>query len=166
VRDGAALRRAHSLHAEYLPPMQDDPDLVDFCLYSPELSRAFRGLRVWLPLKMHGASPFRRILDEKLDLTQWAADQLRLIPGIQIIAEPQLSVVAFRLFRSGLSTEELNTLNRTFLDKINAKKRVYLTATALGGDFVIRICVVSFRTHLDRMQAALEDIRAAVQESL
>lgn len=165
VRDGAALRRAHSLHAEYLPPMQDDPDLVDFCLYSPELSRAFRGLRVWLPLKMHGASPFRKNLDEKLDLTQWATDQLRLIPGIQIIAEPQLSVVAFRLFRSGLSTEELNTLNRTFLDKINAKKRVYLTATALGGDFVIRICVVSFRTHLDRMQAALEDIRAAVPES-
>jgi len=166
VRDGAALRRAHSLHAEYLPPMQDDPDLVDFCLYSPELSRAFRGLRVWLPLKMHGASPFRKNLDEKLDLTQWATDQLRLIPGIQIIAEPQLSVVAFRLFRSGLSAEELNTLNRTFLDKINAKKRVYLTATALGGDFVIRICVVSFRTHLDRMQAALEDIRSAVQESL
>lgn len=165
VRDGTALRQAHTLHAEYLPPMQDDPDLVDFCLYSPELSRAFRGLRVWLPLKMHGASPFRKNLEEKLDLTQWATDQLRLIPGIQVVAEPQLSVVAFRLFRSGLSRKELNALNRTLLDKINAKKRVYLTATTLRGDFVIRICVVSFRTHLDRMQAALEDIRVAVQES-
>jgi aromatic-L-amino-acid decarboxylase len=163
VRDGEALRKAHSLHAEYLPPMQEDPDLVDFCNYSPELSRAFRGLRVWLPVKMHGIEPFRKNLDEKLDLTQWATGRLRLIPGIQIMAEPQLSIVAFRLFRSGLGTEELNALNRTFLDRINAGKRVYLTATTLRGEFVIRICVVSFRTHLDRMQAALEDIGAAAQ---
>jgi aromatic-L-amino-acid decarboxylase len=46
VRDGDALRRAHSGDATYQPPMQQDTDLVDFCLYSPELSRDFRGLRV------------------------------------------------------------------------------------------------------------------------
>jgi aromatic-L-amino-acid decarboxylase len=163
VRDGEALRRAHSLHAEYLPPMQEDPDLVDFCLYSPELSRAFRGLRVWLPLKMHGIDPFRKNLDEKLDLTQWATEELRRLPDIQIVAEPQLSIVAFRLLKPGLERQALNSLNRIFLDKINDKKRIYLTATILGGDFVLRICVVSFRTHIDRMQAALEDIRAAAQ---
>ncbi len=165
VRDGEALRRAHSLHAEYLPPMQDDPDLIDFCNYSPELSRAFRGLRVWLPLKMHGVEPFRRNLDEKLDLTLWAAEQLRQIPEIQIVAEPQLSIVAFRLFRPGMGREELNSMNRALLDRINDRKRVYLTATTLAGNFVIRICVVSFRTHIDRMQAALEDIRHAIRES-
>ncbi len=161
VRDGQALRKAHTLHAEYLPAMQQDSDLIDFCMYSPELSRAFRGLRVWLPFKMHGAGPFRANLDEKLDLTRWAADQLRGIPGIEIVAEPQLSVVAFRLVRPGLGPEELNALNRVFLDRINARKRVYLTATTLRGNFVVRICVVSFRTHMDRMAAALEDIRAA-----
>ncbi len=164
VRDGEALRRAHTLHAEYLPPMQEDPDLVDFCVYSPELSRAFRGLRVWLPIKMHGAAPFRKNLNEKLDLTRWATEELEKIPGMQIVAEPQLTIVAFRLVRAGLSAAELNALNRDLLARINARKRVYLTATTLGEDFVIRICVVSFRTHLDRMEAALEDIRAAVGE--
>ncbi len=164
VRDGEALLRAHSLHAEYLPPMQEDPELVDFCNYSPELSRAFRGLRVWLPLKMHGLGPFRQNLDEKLDLTLWATEQLRLIPGIRIVAEPQLSIVAFKLVKPVLDTERLNALNRTLLERVNARKRVYLTGTTLGDDFVIRICVVSFRTHIDRMQAALEDIQAAVRE--
>jgi aromatic-L-amino-acid decarboxylase len=163
VRDGEALRKAHSLHAEYLPPMQEDPDLVDFCNYSPELSRAFRGLRVWLPVKMHGIEPFRKNLDEKLDLALWATDQLSRIPGIQIIAEPQLSIVAFRLTRPGLGRDDLNTLNRTLLEGINVRRRVYLTSTTLRGNFVIRICVVSFRTHLDRMQAALEDIREAAR---
>ena len=165
VRDGEALRRAHSLHAEYLPPMQEDPDLVDFCLHSPELSRAFRGLRVWLPLKMHGVAPFRKNLEEKLDLAYWATEQLRQIPWIQIVAEPQLSIVAFRLAQRNLSRDGLNDLNRSLLERINSKKRVFLTGTTLNGDFVIRICVVSFRTHLDRMQAALEDIRSSVQEA-
>ena len=164
VRNGEALRRAHALHAEYLPPMQDDPDFVDFCLYSPELSRSFRGLRVWLPIKLHGIGPFRTNLDEKLDLAIWAADQLRSIPGIEIVAEAQLSIVAFRLADSSLSANGLDALNQRLLDRINARKRVYLTATTLAGRFAIRICVLSFRTHKERMQAAIEDICAAVEE--
>jgi aromatic-L-amino-acid decarboxylase len=165
VRDGEKLRRAHSLHAEYLPPMQDDPDLVDFCLYSPELSRGFRGLRVWLPFKMHGVQPFRRNLDEKLDLVQWATGELRKIPNMEIVAEPQLTVVAFRMVLPGLDREQLNSLNRRLLETINSKRRVYLTATTIRGSFVLRICVLSFRTHMDRVEAALEDIRASVPET-
>ena len=164
VRDGEALRRAHTVDAIYLPPMQEEADFVDFCTYSPELSREFRGLRVWLPFKMHGSEPFRRNLDEKLDLSLWITEELRKLPGIEIVAEPQLTVTAFRLRRPGSSDEALNELNRRFLDRINARKRVYLTPTVLGGRFVIRICILSFRTHLDRMQACLEDIRGAAEE--
>ncbi len=164
VKDGEALRRAHTIHAHYMPPMQEDPNLVDFCLYSPELSRDFRGLRVWLPIKMHGIAPFCRSLQEKLDLTRWAAEQLRRIPGISIAAEPQLSIVAFRYAPARVLASDLNELNKELLRRINARKRVLLTGTMLSGDFVIRICVLSFRTHQDRMQACLEDIRECAQE--
>jgi aromatic-L-amino-acid decarboxylase len=164
VRDGEALKRAHQLSADYLPAMQEDPDLVDFCLYSPELSRDFRGLRVWLPIKMHGIGTFRRNLEEKLELTRWATEQLRKIPEIEILAEPQLSIVAFRLNRPGLDLPSLNRLNQLFLEKINGRKRVFLTGTKLGGAFALRICVLSFRTHLDRMQQGLEDIEAAARQ--
>jgi aromatic-L-amino-acid decarboxylase len=164
VRDGAALREAYALDADYLPAMQEDDDLVDFCQISPELSRPFRGLRVWLPIKVNGIEPFRRNLDEKLDLAAWAADHLRRIDDLEIVAEPQLSVVAFRLRRPGLGPEELNALNRRFLDRINARRRVYLTATSLAGLFTLRICVLSFRTHADRMRDALADIRSAAAE--
>lgn len=164
VRDGENLRRAHAVHADYLPPMQQDPDLVDYCLYSPELSRDFRGLRVWLPFKLHGAEPFRRALDEKLDLTAWITGELRRIPDIEIVAEPQLSLVVFRLVRTGLDLRELNELNQNLLAAINSRQRVFLTPTTLDGKFVLRICVLHFRTHMDRMQAAMEDIRAALVE--
>ena len=161
VLDPEALKRAHALSADYMPSMQDDPDLVDFNMISPELSRDWRGLRVWLPLKMHGVEPFRRNLDEKLDLAQWAAEELRRLPGLEIVAPPQLSIVAFRLHSPGLDGEASNRLNRDLLARINARKRVYMTGTTLRGSFAVRICVLSFRTHRDRMEQALEDIRTA-----
>jgi len=165
VRDGAALKRAHTVSAGYMPEMQTDPDFLDFAEMSPELSRDHRGLRVWLPIKMHGIAPFRRNLDEKLDLTLWATEQLRTIPGMEIVAEPELSLVAFRLLKPGLSDDELNRMNQEILEAVNARKRVYLSGTLLDGVYLLRICVLSFRTHLADMQHAVDDIRAAVEET-
>jgi aromatic-L-amino-acid decarboxylase len=146
--------------------MQQDPDFVDFNLVSPELSRGWRGLRVWLPIAMHGIGPFRRNLQEKLELTRWATEELRKIPQIEILAEPQLSIVAFRLAPPDRDTEAVNALNRRFLAAINARKRVYMTGTMLANRFALRICVLSFRTHRDRMREGLDDVRAAVEEVL
>jgi len=163
VRHPAALRKAHSAHADYMPPMQEEDGLVDFCEISPELSRDFRGLRLWLPIKLLGITPFRNNLDEKLDLTRLATERIRNIDGIEIVAEPQLSVVAFR-YADGRPVEELNRVNRGLIERVNARKRVWLTGTMLGDRFVVRICVLSFRTHLDRIEAAIEDLERAVEE--
>jgi aromatic-L-amino-acid decarboxylase len=156
VRDARTLRRAHSLHADYLPDMQQDDELVDFCEISPELSRDFRGLRVWLPLKMFGIAPFREQLDEKLDLIAYAVDELRRIDGIEIVAPPQLTITAFRY-------RDDDAASRKLLERINARKRVMLTPTTLpDGRFVIRIAIVSHRTHRDRVDMMLADIRESV----
>ncbi|HJQ36274.1 MAG TPA: aminotransferase class V-fold PLP-dependent enzyme [Thermoanaerobaculia bacterium] len=156
VKDAATLRRAHSSHADYLPAMQSEDELVDFCEISPELSRDFRGLRVWLPLKLFGIEPFREQLDEKLDLIQYTADELRKIDGITIVAEPQLTILAFRFRGDDAATREL-------LQKINAKKQVMLTpATTPDGRFVARVAIVSHRTHRDRIDMLLDDVRASV----
>jgi aromatic-L-amino-acid decarboxylase len=118
-------------------------------------------------LKLLGIAPFRAALEEKLALTRWATEALREIPDVEILAEPQLSIVAFRLHPPAwedVPAAELNRRNRELLDRINARKRVMLTGTLLGDRFALRICVVSFRTHQDRMEACLEDIRAAVAD--
>ena len=140
-----------------MPDLSHGPDLINFSEISPELSRDFRGLRAWLPIKMHGIAPFRELLDEKLDLARWICEELEKIDGIEIVAPPQLSIVAFRL-------DGTNELNRQLLARINAAKRVFLSGTTIGDRFVLRICVLSFRTHLDRMQEALSDIEDSVKE--
>ena len=156
VRDAAALRRAHSSHADYLPAMQEADELVDFCEVSPELSRDYRGLRVWLPLKLFGIEPFREQLDEKLDLSDYAVGELRKIDGITIVAEPQLTITAFRFRDDDAET-------RALMERINARKRVMLTGAMVEGKFVARVAIVSHRTHRDRVDMMLEDVRAAAR---
>jgi aromatic-L-amino-acid decarboxylase len=169
VRDLGALHRSHAASADYMPPLQQDPNRIDFSAVSPELSREFRGLRVWLPFKLLGVEPFRSALDEKLDLAQWACAELAKIGGIRIAAPPQLSLFAFRLVladRDGehLPEEVLDALNRELLERINGRGRVMLTGTTLQGRFVLRICILSFRTHRRNMEHCVEDVRDAVAE--
>ncbi len=162
VRDADRLRRAHAMQAAYLPPMQEDAELVDFCDLGPELSRDFRGLRVWLPIKMHGAQAFREALDEKLDLASAARDEIAAMPNMQIVAEPALSLFAFRLGPGcGKDGAALDAHNRKLLQIINGRQRAFVTGTTTPVGFVIRVCVLSFRTHADRMEMLLEDVRYA-----
>jgi aromatic-L-amino-acid decarboxylase len=155
VRDGAALRTAHRLGADYLQDIPDDDEIPNFSDYSPELSRDFRGLRVWFPLKLHGVGAFRSALDEKLDLAERLADGLRTIPGIELPWNVDLTVVPFVL------REGDDEANRRLLDEINASKRVVLSSTLIDGRFVIRACILSHRTHADRIDECIEIVRRA-----
>jgi aromatic-L-amino-acid decarboxylase len=142
------------MRATYLPPSPEDIDCTDFADLGPELSRDFRGLRVWLPIKMHGIGVFREQLDEKLDLARDACDAIRKMPGVEIVAEPELSLFAFRC--------ETDERTRAVMNEINRRQRVFVTGTMVNGRFVIRACVLSFRTHADRIAMFVEDARSAL----
>jgi aromatic-L-amino-acid decarboxylase len=161
VRDPDALRRAHQSSADYMQDLKLPEGAVNFTDISPELSRDFRGLRVWLPFKIFGVEAFRDNLREKLELTRWAWKELRDQPGFECLDEPQLSVLPFR-YRP--SRGDVNDFNRRLIQRVNDKRRVFLTSTLLEGAFVLRICVLSFRTHGRHVQAAVEDIVAAAAE--
>ncbi len=162
VRDGNHLKATHSSVADYMPPMQDDDAFVDFCELSPELTRPFRGLRVWLPIKMHGLSTFRAYLDEKLDLAQWIQNQIAQLPGLEVIAPAELSILGFAVASTSESLAKRNARTRQVLQYINQKNRIHLTPTTVNGLFIIRIAISVFRTHQDRMAMLLEDLKEAI----
>jgi aromatic-L-amino-acid decarboxylase len=119
---------------------------------------------VWLPIKLFGLDAFRDALDEKLDLARWAANEIRRLPDVEIVCEPRLSLLAFRVVAEGADEEAQDAMNRDLMRRINARQNVYLTGTVVDGRFAIRICVLSFRTHADRMELCLEDLRSALAE--
>jgi aromatic-L-amino-acid/L-tryptophan decarboxylase len=158
VREGRRLRDAHMVGAEYLQDLAPETDTPNFADYSPELSRDFRGLRVWLPLMLHGVGPFREALDEKLDLARWLHEELRTTPGFDLRWGADLTVVPFRYNpRSG----DPEDFNRRLLERINDSKRVFLSSTMIHGQFVLRACILSFRTHRDRVEEAATIIKQA-----
>jgi len=161
VRDRALLRHAHQVEASYLQDLAAEEEIPNFSDYSPELSRDFRGLRVWLPLKLHGLGAFRAALDEKLDLTGALYEGLTSTPGFELPWEPQLTVIPFR-YRPPAGDAEV--FNRRLLERINASKRVFLSSTMIDGRFTIRACIVSHRTHRDRIDEALGIIRRSAEE--
>jgi aromatic-L-amino-acid decarboxylase len=161
VRDADALRRAHTFHAGYLQDLEEPPGVVSFANMSPELSREFRGLRLWLPLQLFGIEAFRDNLREKLELARWAAGEIAATPGFELIDPPQLSVVAFRYLPQRGDADDFNA---RLLRGVNDLGRVHLSSTRSAGRFVLRICVLSFRTHADRVQVAVDDLRRVAQE--
>jgi len=161
VRDRRRLREAHLVGADYLQDLAPEGEIPNFADYSPELSRDFRGLRVWLPLMLHGVDAFRAALDEKLDLTRLLYGALRDSPGFELPWTPDLTVVPFRYRPRSGDPEEFN---RRLLERINASRRVFLSSTMIDLRFVIRACIVSFRTHRDRIVEAIEVIRSAASE--
>jgi aromatic-L-amino-acid decarboxylase len=181
VRDGERLRAAHHMHAPYLQDFDahdragQPPSPTE---YGPELSRDFRGLRLWLPLVLHGAGAFRRALMEKLELAErlhaglCAAD----VP-IEIVDPPQLSTVTWRARRrAGETLAHWNGRNAAMLGRVNARNRVHLSSTVLPapaaeGDegstvpaFTQRACVLSFRTHARHVDACIEDVVLAARD--
>lgn len=161
VRDRAQLREAHHVGAAYLQDLFPEGDIPNFADSSPELSRDFRGLRVWLPLQLHGVDAFREALDEKLDLTAFLDDALRSSPGFELPWQADLTVVPFRYApRSG----DPEAFNRRLLERINASRRVFISSTMIEDRFVLRACIVSFRTHRDRIEEAIDIIRSAAAD--
>lgn len=160
VHDQTHLQRAHSMTGDYLSDLQRDPRHVDFCLVSPELSRESRGLRVWLPLQLVGTRAFREELEEKLALCSMATEALRGMPGVEIVAEPELSIVAFR----ACSGENEDEFNQRWLEAVNERGRVLISGTWLRGRYVLRLAVLNFRTHRERVEMAIEDLDNTLRE--
>lgn len=151
VRDEARLRAAHVADGDYLQDLDHGTGVPDYSDLGPELTREFRGLRIWLPLHLHGVAAFRAELDEKHDLARHLRAALADIPDVEVLPS-DLSVVVFRSSHGDEAGERL-------FARINESRRFFLSSTRLGGRFTLRICVLSHRTHREHVDEVIELIR-------
>ena len=93
-------------------------------------------------------------------LADWLYHKFLEEPGFEIIAEPELSVVAYRYRpKSG----DANEFNRRLIKDIVASRKLFISSTMLRGQFVLRACVLSFRTHQAEIEEAFETIVTAAK---
>ena len=159
VREGQLLLDAFSASADYIRPLGESevgPSPADL---SPELTRHFRAMRLWLPLQIAGIAAFRAAQSEKLALARYFHHRLSEIDGLDPGPEPQLSVVAFRYVpKQGDADEFTERLMKHLLEE----GRVMFSATRIDGSYYIRCAILCFRTHLEHVDEAIEAVTDAV----
>ncbi|MFE2642696.1 pyridoxal phosphate-dependent decarboxylase family protein [Streptomyces nigra] len=161
VRDPTKLYAAHEGTGSYLQDLTSEGGLPNYAHMGPELTRETRGLRVWLPLHVHGVSAFREALDEKLNLAERVHDRLSGLPGLEVPWHPDLSIVAFRVRprdSGAAAAEAADEATRELLMKINNDPRVLISSTVVDGRQTLRVCIIIHRTHEDRVDELLDII--------
>lgn len=103
---------------------------------------------------------FRENLDEKLRLARWLYEKFRREPEVECLGEPDLSVVAYRFLPK---TGDPNEFNRRLLKTVNRSGKLFLSSTTLRGTFVLRACVLSFRTHQAEVEEIFETVTSAAR---
>ncbi|MCF6192935.1 MAG: aminotransferase class V-fold PLP-dependent enzyme [Kangiellaceae bacterium] len=162
VRDRELLKSVFTHEADYMPTSSIQQDIWNFSEMSLELTRPFRGLAIWLPLKMLGANAFREALTEKLELADYFYQKVASNPQWQIVAKPQLSITVFKYSNNSMSIEQQNYINHEIIEYVNTKGRANISGTIIDDYTVIRCCVLSFRTHKIHLDHLLEDLNEAL----
>ena len=158
VRNTDLLKAVHAGDGNYLQDRRRYKDLPDFSELGPELTREFRGLRLWLPLRLHGVGAFREALGEKLDLAAYAYDALLEDDKLELPWKPDLSTVVFRLQGGDYNA------NRRLLERINDTNKLFLSSTSIDDHFTLRLCILSHRTHREHIDQILEIIHSAARK--
>ena len=155
-REPARARAAHEQHAGYLEPLRTGNDWSpsDYALH---LTRRARGLPFWFSLASYGTRAYAEAIERTLEVARHAAARVRELPELELIAEPQLSVVAFR--RIGWSDEQYYTWSRRLLESGIA----FVVPSTHHGETVLRLAIVNPRSteaDVDIVLDALGDERS------
>jgi aromatic-L-amino-acid decarboxylase len=169
VRQGRLMRETFRILPEYMTDVEREEREVNFCDYGPQLTRAFRALKVWMTVKTFGARRLREIIDQCMDLTEYASVLFGQSPRIEITSPPSLGVFSFRYVpESGGDTgngEELNRINADLVARVIRSRRLVLSTTRLGTRLVVRFCVLNHRTRKEDIREALQIVETIGREA-
>jgi glutamate/tyrosine decarboxylase-like PLP-dependent enzyme len=160
VRDKEKLLKSHYHTANYMQDALSRQEEISPADLSPEMSRHFRALRLWIPLKLAGLDAFKSALSEKILLARYFYEKIQAIEGFEVGNYPELSVVTFRFIPK---YGDANKFNEQLINEILKDGRVFLSSTVINGNFTLRLAVLHFRTHIETIDLALKVLNEKVE---
>ena len=160
VKDRARMNATHFYQANYMQDTLGATEEASPADLSPELTKHFRGLRMWLPLKLHGLKPFRACLNEKLLLAKYFYLEIKKL-GFETGPPPELSVVTYRFVPARQNADDFN---KKILRAVQEDGRVFISSTLLDGKFTLRFACLSFRSHKSTVDILLGVIGSALKK--
>jgi aromatic-L-amino-acid decarboxylase len=158
------LKQAFSLIPEYLKT-DEDSEVTNFMDYGIQLGRRFRSLKLWFIIRHYGTDGIIEIIREHLRLGKMFSNWIVENPNYELLAPTPLSTICFRAIPQKQKTdEELNILNKTLMDNINATGKAFLSHTVLNGKFTIRVVISGIRTEEIHVKEVFDLINAEFEK--
>lgn len=145
----------------YRPPYYNfDGDAINYFDFGPQNSRGFRALKIWLAFQQAGRRGFRQTIADDMALAQHAFERFGAHPEFETVT-CNLSICTFRyvpaevrMMSEGEEREALlNRLNQALLGEIEKSGLAFLSNAVVEGKYLLRMCIVNFRTSLEDVEA-------------
>ena len=147
-RNPDLAKQAHSQHASYLDTLKDDNwSPSDYAIH---LTRRTRGLPFWFSLAAHGTDAYTEAMEQTLTVAKQAADLVRNHPNLQLLFEPELSIVAFT--RNGWSASDY----QQWSDQLLADQIGFIPPSSHHGQPILRFAIVNPWTKISDISMILE----------
>jgi aromatic-L-amino-acid decarboxylase len=164
TRDAAALRDAFAFYPAYYKLDDADEAGINYYQLGVQNSRGFRALKVWMALRAAGREGFVKSIRDDIDLAGRLFDRVDA-HGEFVAHSVHLSIATFRYvprdLKADTSAEDyLNELNRALLGEIQGGGDMYLTNAIVAGRYLLRACIVNFRTSRQDIDELPEAIAA------
>jgi aromatic-L-amino-acid/L-tryptophan decarboxylase len=158
VRDPEALHRTFESTATYYTQANSPQSAINLFEMAPENSRRFRALKVWLQLQMAGRDGYCRMIADDIALSRHLYEQVAQADELEAWTH-SLSITTFRYVPPDLAAsadehlDYLNELNAKLLSRIQHSGELYISNTTVSGVFLLRTCIVNFRTTREDIEA-------------
>lgn len=169
VRDAKLLHRTFSHHPPYYYFDEDEQSVINYHEYGPQNSRGFRALKVWLALRQAGRVGYTEMISDDIQLARELSRLVEAEPELQAFTQA-LSITTFRYVPSDLTpgSEEieayLNRLNAELLTRVQRSGEAFISNAVVRGTFLLRACIVNFRTSLEDIEALIHLVKRIGKE--
>ncbi len=151
-REPRLARAVHTQDAAYLDPVHDDEQWnpSDFAVH---LTRRARGLPLWFSLAVNGTDAYREAVDAVLDIALHAARMVEGAGHLELVREPELSVVLFR--RRGWKREDYAAWSSRLL----AEQTAFVLPTTWEGEPAARLAFLHPDTTPEMVAEIIDSMR-------
>ncbi len=134
-RNPEIARQAHTQHAGYLETLESgDWNPSDYAIH---LTRRVRGLPFWFSLAAHGTNKYAESMDKTMEVARAAAELIKESPNLELLMEPELSIVAFK--RKGWTLSDY----QKWSDKLLNDQIGFVTPSSHEGQPILRFAIVN-----------------------
>jgi aromatic-L-amino-acid/L-tryptophan decarboxylase len=156
------LRDAFSLIPPYLRQGAGD-EVGTFAEYGLEQTRPFRALKTWATIASSGRVGIAAQVARANALARKLASRVEREPELELAAEPQTSIVAFRAAPEGCPAEKLEELNHALPQEVQRRGRAFVTGTIYEGRETLRACILHPQTRSEHLALLVEEVLVAAR---